>query len=70
MKEGVLSNNKELITMIKNRYVKKYLGYDYSSYNHGCTGKQAKRNRRIGNHIIRRKQKREFEKELKEYIAG
>ena len=52
--------------MIKNRYVKKYLGCDYSLYNHGCTGKQAKKNRRIGNHIIRNKQKRELQREIKE----
>ena len=56
--------------MVKNRYVKKYLGYDYSLFNCGCTGRQAKRNRRLGNHIIRQKQKRELKKELKEYIAG
>ena len=50
--------------MIRNRYVKEYLGYDYSSYNHGKSGTQAKRNRRIGNHIIRNKQKRELNKLL------
>lgn len=55
--------------MIRCRYIKKYLGYDYSLYNHGCTGRQAKRNRRIGNHIIRNKQKRELRKEI-EYIAS
>ena len=53
--------------MVKNRYIKKYLGCSYSSYNYGCTGKQAKRNRRLGNHIIRNRQKRELKKELKEY---
>lgn len=52
--------------MIRSRYIKKYLGYDYSLYNHGCTGKQAKANRRIGNHIIRNKQKKEFRKEMKQ----
>ncbi len=56
--------------MVKNRYVKKYLGYNYSLFNCGCTGRQAKRNRRLGNHIIRQKQKRELKKELKKYIAG
>lgn len=48
--------------MIRNRYVKEYLGYDYSLYNHGKNGIQAKRNRRIGKHIIRSKQKRELKK--------
>ena len=46
--------------MIRNRYVKLYLGYDYSDYNHGKSGKQAKRKRRVGNHVIRQKQKREL----------
>ena len=49
--------------MLKNRYIKKYLGCDYSLYNHGKSGKQAKKNRRIGNHIIRRKQKIDLRKE-------
>ena len=52
--------------MVKNRYIKKYLGYDYSLYNYGCTGKQAKRNRRLGNHIIRSKQKKELREEIKQ----
>jgi len=52
--------------MVKCRYIKGYLSYDYSLYNYGCTGKQAKRNRRLGNHIIRNRQKRELRKELKE----
>lgn len=51
--------------MVKNRYIKGYLSYSYSSYNYGCTGKQAKRNRRLGNHIIRNKQKRELREKIK-----
>lgn len=54
------------LLVVKNRYIKGYLSYDYSLYNYGCTGKQAKRNRRLGNHIIRNKQKEELRKELKE----
>jgi len=58
------------LLMLKNKYTKKYLGYDYSLYNHGCTGTQAKRNRRLGTHIIRSKQKRELQKEMNEYLQG
>lgn len=52
--------------MLKNRYVKKYLGWDYSLYNHGRTSKQAKRNRRLGKHIIRSRQKKEIKEMLKD----
>lgn len=54
------------LLVVKNRYIKGYLSWDYSSYNYGCTGKQAKRNRRLGNHIIRNKQKRELRKEIED----
>lgn len=53
--------------MVKSRYIKKYFGYDYSEFNHGSTGKKAKRNRRLGNHIIRSRQKKELKKEIEEY---
>ena len=56
------------LLVVKNRYIKGYLSYDYSLYNYGCTGKQAKRNRRLGNHIIRNKQKRELIKIIKEMV--
>lgn len=51
--------------MVKNRYIKEYFRYDYTRYNAGKSGRQAKRNRRIGNHIIRQMQKIELEKEIK-----
>jgi len=50
--------------MITSSFIKKYLGYDYSDYNHGKTGKQAKRRRKLGYHIIRQKLKRKLMKEL------
>ena len=53
--------------MLKNRYIKGYLGCDYSLYNHGHNSIVAKRNRRKGTHIIRSKQKKELRKELEEY---
>lgn len=56
--------------MVKCKYIKGYLGYDYSSYNHGKSKIQAKRNRRYGKHIIRSKQKKELRKTIEEYIAG
>ena len=55
------------LLVIRCKYIKKYLGYDYSWYNHGKDGKKAKRNRRIGTHIIRNIQKRELRKEIAEY---
>lgn len=55
--------------MVKCRYIKGYLGYDYSLYNHGKNRIKAKRNRRLGKHIIRSKQKRELRKQIEEYIA-
>lgn len=54
--------------MVKCRYIKEYLGRNYSSYNYGCTGRQAKRNRRLGNHIIKSRQKRELMKTIKEMV--
>ena len=51
--------------MIRNRYIKEYLGYGYSDYNHGKSGKQAKRRRKVGNHVIRGILKRELLNELK-----
>ena len=50
--------------MIRNRFIKEFLGYDYPDFNHVKTGGQAKRRRKIGNHIIRQKLKRELEKEI------
>lgn len=52
--------------MIRNRYIKEYLGYDYSSFNHGNSSSQAKRNRRLGTHKIRSKQKRELRELIEE----
>ena len=45
--------------MKKRSFIKKYLG-SYARYNHGKTGKQAKRKRKIGKHIIRSKLKMEL----------
>lgn len=50
--------------MIKSKFVKEYL-VSYARYNHGKTNKQAKWRRKVGNHIIRGKLKRELLKELK-----
>lgn len=50
--------------MKKRSFIKKYLR-SYAQYNHGRTGKQAKRKRKVGNHVIRGMLKRELLKELK-----
>lgn len=54
--------------MITSRFIKEHLGYDYSSYNHGKNGKQAKRRRKIGNHIIRRHLKENLRKQYLEIL--
>lgn len=56
--------------MIRNRYIKEYLGYDYSDFNHGKSGRQAKRRRKVGNHKIRNMQKREIQKLIEEMNIG
>lgn len=48
---------------IKCSYIKKNLR-NYSWFNYGTDGKKAKRNRRIGNHIIRQRLKRELAKQM------
>ena len=55
------------LLMVKNKYIKGYLHYDYSLYNHGHNSISAKRNRRKGTHIIRSRQKKELRKEIEEY---
>ena len=49
--------------MKKRSFIKKHLG-SYAQYNHGKTGRKAKWRRKLGNHIIRGKLKRELLKEL------
>ena len=48
--------------MLKNSYTKKNLSWYYTLFNFGKTSKQAKRNRRLGQHIIRSKQKMDLYK--------
>ena len=54
--------------MVKNRYIKSYFGFVYSDYNCGKSGRQRRRNKRLGSHIIRGRQKQELRKEI-DYIA-
>ena len=53
--------------MITSRFIKEHHGYDYADFNHGKTGKQAKRRRKIGNHIIRQHLKRDLRKQMEVY---
>jgi len=52
--------------MKRNSFIKKIFGYSYSDFNYGKSGKQAQRNRTLGQKIVRNKLREEMQKEIKE----
>jgi len=49
---------------VKNGFIKKMLGWDYSDYNHGKSGTSAKRSRTKGQKIIREKLKKDTQERM------